>query len=292
MSDTFEKQLMQREEFFLLQLKEKKTYIQSFQELIYFYYDNNGREFPWRKTTDPYSVFISEVMLQQTQADRVVSKYKSWIERFPNFEILAKASFQEVLSEWQGLGYNRRAKFLHSSAKLSLEQYNGSIPDTLEELVVFPGIGPNTAASISAFAFNKPVVFIETNIRAAYLHFFFKDSEGVYDNELMPIIEKTLDTKNPKEWYNALMDYGTMLKKKYKNPSRKSKHYVTQKPFKGSDREIRGAILKLLVSRPEILMSDMSKLIDKDAARVQKNILNLEREGFLKRKNSYISLVS
>lgn len=288
----FEKQTEKLEEIFLKALKNGDGYVKPFQELIYVYYDHAGRIFPWRETREPYKIFISEVMLQQTQTDRVVQKYLSWIKRFPSFKALAKASFPEVLEEWQGLGYNRRAKFLHESAKKSIEHFNGSIPNNPEELVEFPGIGSNTAASITAFAFNKPVVFIETNIRALYIHMFFRGQTDVHDNDLMIFIEETLDRENAKEWYNALMDYGVMLKKKYKNPSRKSKHHTKQKAFKGSDREIRGAILKALVSRDSIPLNELPRLIDKNPERVEKNVANLEKEGFVVLKNNSISLSS
>lgn len=286
----FEAEHKRIESTFLSSLAEKDESSLYFKELIYHYFDHRGRSFPWRKTTNPYHIFISEVMLQQTQADRVVEKYNSWIDRFKSFEELAKATFPEVLQEWQGLGYNRRARFLHESAKKSIEHFNGSIPDDPEKLVNFPGIGPNTAASITAFAFNKPVVFIETNIRAVYLHFFFRGKSDIDDKQLMPIIRATLDSENPREWYNALMDYGTMLKKKFKNPSRKSKHHIKQKPFKGSDREIRGQILKLLVEHNSMPIDDVAAMIDKDPIRVQKNIQSLEKEGFIQAQQEKIQL--
>lgn len=286
----FEAEHKKIESTFLSSLAEKDESSLYFKELIYHYFDHRGRSFPWRKTTNPYHIFISEVMLQQTQADRVVEKYNSWIDRFKSFEELAKATFPQVLQEWQGLGYNRRARFLHESAKKSIEHFNGSIPDDPERLVDFPGIGPNTAASITAFAFNKPVVFIETNIRAVYLHFFFRGKSDIDDKQLMPIIRTTLDSENPREWYNALMDYGTMLKKKFKNPSRKSKHHIKQKPFKGSDREIRGQILKLLVEHNSMPIDDVAAMIDKDPIRVQKNIQSLEKEGFIQAQQGKIQL--
>lgn len=286
----FEAEHKKIESTFLRSLAEKDESSLYFKELIYHYFDHRGRSFPWRKTTNPYHIFISEVMLQQTQADRVVEKYNSWIDRFKSFEELAKATFPQVLQEWQGLGYNRRARFLHESAKKSIEHFNGSIPDDPEKLVDFPGIGPNTAASITAFAFNKPVVFIETNIRAVYLHFFFRGKSDIDDKQLMPIIRTTLDSENPREWYNALMDYGTMLKKKFKNPSRKSKHHIKQKPFKGSDREIRGQILKLLVEHNSMPIDDVAAMIDKDPIRVQKNIQSLEKEGFIQAQQGKIQL--
>lgn len=285
MSDQFTKEHQVFERNLKKAITEEKNIDKSMQELVYHYFDNHKRSFPWRKTKRPYNIFISEVMLQQTQAPRVIEKYTSWIKRFKNFEELASASFEDVLAEWKGLGYNRRAKFLHQSAKKIIELHNGKLPKEVEQLEKLPGIGPNTARSISAFAFNKPVVFIETNIRAVFLHIFFKNNNEVSDKKLMPLIEETLDRQNPRDWYNALMDYGTMLKKKYKNPSRKSKHHIKQKPFKNSNREIRGLILKILLEKKGADKNSIIKLIEKDPEKIILNLKQLEKEHFVTQKN-------
>lgn len=263
----------------------------AFQDLIYHYYDHYKRSFPWRETRDPYNVYISEVMLQQTQAPRVVEKYNAWIRKFPNFKTLADASFADVLSEWKGLGYNRRAKYVYQTAQKIQSEYNGTLPSTIEELEKLTGIGPNTARSIAAFAFNKPVVFIETNIRAVYIHIFFADKRDVSDADLMPLIEKTADQNNSKEWYNALMDYGVMLKKKHKNPSRKSKHYTKQKQFKGSNREVRGKILEILLKKNGLEKDAIITLINDSPEKVVLNIDNLKKEGLIQevQKKYYIA---
>lgn len=230
---------------------------------IYAYYKTHRRSFPWRECISPYRVLVSEIMLQQTQAPRVVAKYNEFIKKFPSLKKLNEASTKDVLSAWQGLGYNRRALYLKSITK---------IPKTYEELVELPGIGPNTAGSILAFAYNIPHPFIETNIRSVYIHFFFKNKEKVDDKEIMELIKETLDQKNPREWYYALMDYGAMLKKTA-NPSLKSKHYKKQSPFKGSHREKRGKVLKILLEKPDKLLK-------------YKNIAEeLLKEGFIKKVN-------
>lgn len=217
-----------------------------FKETIWNYYHVQGRDFSWRNVDDPYKVFISEVMLQQTQTKRVIAKYEEFLEAFSSFEMLALASLRDVLSVWQGLGYNRRGKFLYEAAQIIIEIYNGILPNDPELLVRLPGIGPATAASICAFAFNRPTVFIETNIRAVYLHFFFYEKTAIHDKELFPLIEQTVDQKNPREWYYALMDYGVLLKQTIPNPNRASKHHAVQSKFEGSDRQIRGKIVRLL----------------------------------------------
>jgi A/G-specific adenine glycosylase len=252
-----------------------------FVKTILSHYKRAGRDFPWRKTTNPYRILVSEIMLQQTQADRAVAKYKEFLKAFPTVQALAGASLKEVLIVWQGLGYNRRAKMLHATAQKIADEYRGKVPKKSEELETLPGLGPYTARAICAFAYNQPVVFIETNIRSVYIHFFFKDKEHISDKELLPYLERTLYRKNPRTWYSALMDYGAFLKKQEVNPSRKSKHYVKQSRFKGSDRELRGAILKLLLKNAfteSSLVSDLPLFTKK---RIQTQLKTLTREGFV-----------
>lgn len=244
-----------------------------FKKIIWNYYSINGRLFDWRNVDDPYKVFISEVMLQQTQTYRVAPKYSQWILAFPDFLTLANASLKEVLLQWQGLGYNRRGMYLHCAAQEIIQKYNGNLPDDPNLLVDLPGIGKATAASICAFAFNKQTIFIETNIRAVYIHFFFSGKDNVHDNEILPLVAATVDTDNPREWYYALMDYGVMLKKTLVNPSRKSKHHHKQSKFEGSDRQIRGMILRILTkSTDAIPKQKLTDMIGKDHVRVQKII--------------------
>lgn len=203
---------------------------------------------PWREDPSVYNVVVSELMLQQTQVERVVPKFNEFISLFPDFPALAKAPLSEVIIAWQGLGYNRRAKYLHELAKAVVAR--GDLPDTLEELVKLPGIGKNTAGAILAYAFDKPVVYIETNIRTVYLHHYFADRFDVDDKELLPIVERTLDHDEPRSWYSALMDYGTYLKKQGLGRNDASRHYKKQSSFKGSVRQMRGAILRALASGP------------------------------------------
>lgn len=254
---------------------------QVFTKTIWSHYRKSGRVFPWRKTTNPYRILVSEIMLQQTQAPRVVQKYKEFLKAFPTPLSLANAPLKEVLSMWQGLGYNRRAKMLHDTAKAIVKNYKGKIPNEAQVLETLPGIGPYTARAICAFAYNQPVVFIETNIRSVYIHFFFKHKVDVHDSELMPYITKTLDVERPREWYSALMDYGSFLKREGVNPSRKSKHHTVQSPFKGSDRELRGAILTRILKRPlseEVVVRELSSYTKK---KIQQQLKTLTKEGFL-----------
>jgi A/G-specific adenine glycosylase len=252
--------------------------ILKFQSKIYRYYMRHGRKFPWRETDNPYHIVVSEFMLQQTQTQRVLTKYKQFIDRFPEISVLAESSLKDVVKEWQGLGYNRRAMYLHKTAQKVVNEYNGCIPEDINILKTFPGIGDATSAAIAAFAFEKPVVLIETNIRAVYIYFFFTGT--VRDADIRPVVAQTVDCDSPREWYYALMDYGVMLKKRVKNPGRRSAHYTKQKPFEGSNRQIRGKILQWL-STDSYTKNELIAKIGADSKRVSTILDQLEKEGFI-----------
>lgn len=201
------------------------------------------RDMPWREDARPYYVLVSELMLQQTQVERVVPKFSAFVAAFPDERTLAAASLAEVLKLWQGLGYNRRAKFLHEAAKKIIEL--GEFPDDEQGLVALPGVGKNTAGAILTYAYNQPAIYIETNVRAVYIHHFFQDVDIVDDSAIRPLLEQTIDKDRPREFYWALMDYGSWLKKQGVGPSR-SRHYKKQSPLKGSIREVRGQIIATL----------------------------------------------
>lgn len=257
----------------------------AFIDLVWKYYEESGRhDLPWRQTSDPYHIMVSELMLQQTQVERVIPKYEAFIQRWPTAHDLAQSKLAEVLSEWQGLGYNRRAKFLRECALVVVEQHAGQFPRTERELRELPGIGPYTAGAIMAFAYNEPVVFIDTNVRRVYLHHFFAHKEGVADAELVSIIERTVPAQQAREWYSALMDYGTYLKRTVGNPNRRSKHYIKQSKFEGSDRQIRGAILKELKKRSFTLPMLTKSLSEFDGARLQEQVQKLLNEGLISKK--------
>jgi len=264
-----------------------------FRDRIYSEYRKGSRTFPWRSTEDPYRILISEVMLQQTQAgSRTVEKYHVFLEYFPNIVCLAKASLKDVLTIWQGLGYNRRAKALRDTARILVKEYGGVIPNDAEALIKLPGIGPYTASAICAFAFNQPTVFIETNIRSVYIHFFFfRRRREIDDREIMPLIEETLDRKNPRRWYAALMDYGATLKRHAGNPNRRSKHYSRQSVFEGSDRQIRGLILREL-SRGALTFRAISQKTAFESTRVHKQLSALSREGLIFKKGRLFTLAT
>lgn len=259
--------------------------ISQFQETVGDYYAKHARELPWRQpekdgTYNPYHIMVSEIMLQQTQVTRVIDKYQQFIDAFPDVATLAKAPFSEVLKHWNGLGYNRRAKYLHQAAQhIAIMK---SFPANIHELEALPGIGKNTAAAICTYAYNQPQVFVETNIRTVYIHHLFKDRSDVSDTEILPLVSQTVDKHNPREWYWALMDYGTHLKKTVGNVSRSSKHYVKQSKFEGSMRQVRSAVLKLLIIGPQS-EEQLKKAVQDD--RLEKALKSLMNDDMIRKKS-------
>jgi len=262
--------------------------ILEFQETIWEKGRELFRDMPWRADTRPYYVMVSEIMLQQTQVDRVIPKFEAFIERFPTVELLAKASLGEVLQMWSGLGYNRRAKFLHEAAIKIMGEYDGIFPDTPEGLISLPGIGVNTAGAILAYSFNSPSIFIETNIRTVYFYHFFLEREVVSDTELRAVVEATIDTEHPREWYWAMMDYGSFLKRQGIGQNNKSRHYKKQSPLKGSVREVRGQILKLLTTADFNEIELRTELLADE--RFEPALTSLEKEGLILKTNQTFHL--
>ena len=266
--------------------------ISKFQKIVLDHYRESRRDLAWRSTTDPYRILVSEIMLQQTQVDRVAVKFPAFIETFPDFASLAAAPLGEVLAVWQGMGYNRRAIALQKCAQRVLTEFDGLLPASIDTLATFPGIGRATASSICAFAFNMPVIFIETNIRRVCIHFFFSDTAAVNDAEILPIVQDTLYREDPRTWYNALMDLGTSLKKTVPNPNRRSVHYTKQSAFEGSDREIRGWILKSLIAGKKITDTIIMDHFPGDPPRIRRIIAALEAEGFIVQNEDFLTLSS
>lgn len=266
--------------------------IAAFRKEIWAHYRRAGRgDMPWRRTNDPYRIFVSEVMLQQTQVARVMEYYPRFIRRFPDFRALARAGSGDVLAAWQGLGYNRRAIYLRRAAEIVMREFGGRLPRGRAALESLPGIGPGTSGSLMAFAFNEPTVFIETNIRRVFIHFFFPGRKKVTDIELERYIERSLDTARPREWYWALMDYGAAMASGSRtaqrgNPNRRSAHYKKQEPFTGSDREARGKILRWTLAAKKNTMSvrTLSRALALPRQRFESALHALEKEGFIIRK--------
>ena len=198
-------------------------------------------------SVDPYKILVSEVMLQQTQVDRVIPKFKAFLKAFPTLDALARAPLPQLLSEWKGLGYNRRALYLQRAARTIRDEYGGVLPRDPELIEMLPGVGHYTARAVSVFAFNTPQVFIETNIRRVFLYHFFDGKTGISDEQLLPVVAKALWITDPRKWYSALMDYGALGLRDVPNPNTRSRHYTRQTRFEGSTRHARATILDYVV---------------------------------------------
>lgn len=273
------------------------TVQQPFLDAVWSYYHDHGRDLPWRHAEpsglfDPYKILVSEVMLQQTQVARVITKYHEFLQAFPSVQDLASASLGDVLRLWQGLGYNRRAKFLWQAAQMVVQEFGGQFPQSQQELTRLPGVGTNTAGAICAYAYDQPVVFIETNIRTVYIHHFFADRDDVHDKELVPLVTESLQQvmaskQSPQEFYWALMDYGTHLKSTVGNRTRSSKHYAKQSAFVGSRRQVRGQVLRHLAAGPASQTVLGKNIADERLDSVLDDLLG---EGLIVRRGQLLSL--
>jgi A/G-specific adenine glycosylase len=266
--------------------------IASFQETVRTFYQEHGRhDLPWRQAEadgsfDPYKILVSEIMLQQTQVARVIPKYLAFLSKFPNVEELAQAKPGNVLAAWNGLGYNRRARFLWQTAQRVSQEFGGAFPNNLKQLITLPGVGPNTAGAIMAYAFNEPAVFIETNIRTVFIHHFFKDQANIPDKVILELVNKTLDREQPRCWYWSLMDYGSYLKQTVGNLNQYSKSYTKQSKFEGSRRQLRGRIIKLLIGQT-MTLHQLNAVVDD--ARLGGVLEDLVREGIIQKSgNQYV----
>jgi A/G-specific adenine glycosylase len=254
--------------------------ITQFQKEVWDFYHKNRRSFPWRETTNPYKILVSEIMLQQTQADRVVRFYEVFLKRFPNPKKLAEATFTEIYPYWQGLGYNRRAMNLKKAAEKSITEYKGKFPENPQELEEFPGIGPYTSKAVAIFSANYPVACIETNIRRVFIHHFFKNKKNISDESIMRLAELALPKERSREWHWALMDYGAYLKTVVENPNRRHENYSVQSKFEGSARQARGMILKML-SAKEMSSKEIEKRTKRTEAEIIPILEALAKEGFV-----------
>jgi A/G-specific adenine glycosylase len=257
--------------------------VRGFRTMVRSHYRKNGRDLPWRKSRTPYRVLVSEVMLQQTGVQRVREKYRQFLRAFPSLRALAGAEYRDVLAVWKGLGYNRRAFRLKRTAELIVAEHGGRVPRDVDALVALPGIGRATACAVLAYAFNMPVAFIETNIRRVYIHFFFEGAGPVSDSDILPLVEKTLDRRNPREWCDALMDYGALLGSAGSDPNWRGTRYRRQPPFEGSVRQARGLILGALLRAARSSHSRLAAQTGMKAGLFAKALAQLVSEGLVVR---------
>jgi|JI8StandDraft_1071087.scaffolds.fasta_scaffold70360_2 A/G-specific adenine glycosylase len=266
--------------------------IQEFRKKIRMFYRAHKRDLPWRKTHDPYKILVSEVMLQQTQVDRVIPKYLAFIKQFPTARRLAEARTVDVLALWSGLGYNSRALRLKRAAETIVAEYGGRVPKDKVQLVALPGIGPYTAGAIRTFAYDLPDEYLETNIRTVFIHEFFSTTKRqVSDSELIELVRMTLPARDWCGWYSALMDYGAHLKSEGKSQNAKVVGNKKQSRFLGSNREVRGAVVKLLVQKKKITGKEKSLTKHFSDERLVQALRGLEKEGIVRAVNRVYVLV-
>lgn len=261
-----------------------------FRDIVWDYYRDHGRSMPWRDDPTPYKVLVSEFMLQQTQVSRVTVKFAEFTGEWPDWQSLANAPQADVVRAWKGLGYNRRALWLHAVAARVVTEFGGELPSEESDLVSFRGIGPNTGGAVLAYAFNQPVVFIETNIRRVFIHHFFPDEKEVHDKDILPLVEQALDHEHPREWYWALMDYGSYLATQVVNPNRRSRHYARQSAFAGSMRQLRGLVLERLLIQPELLDQLEKSFEGFSKEQVRTALRDLQSDGFLEVVDGHYSM--
>jgi A/G-specific adenine glycosylase len=256
--------------------------VSSFHNLVWAFYRHSKRDFPWRSTTDFYKILVSEIMLQQTQAPRVVDHYRSFLQKFPSVVTLARATQADVVSAWQGLGYYRRARFIHQSAKeICRRNWDVETPTDPKLLSELPGIGYNTAAAILVYSKNLPIGFVETNIRTVIIHHFFADKDKTSEKEILSKVIEVLNHDNPREWYWALMDYGTSLKKQGLTTHRKASVYTKQSTFVGSTRQLRAGILRFVSRGPQSLTQLEHEFFDQ---RLEEALEGLIRDKLIQTK--------
>ncbi len=260
--------------------------VSELQDLVWDYYAQHARDLPWRhEPFDAYQILVSELMLQQTQVSRVIPKYQAFIKLFPTIKQLAEASLAEVLIAWSGLGYNRRAKYLHQAAKQLETHFE---PWTLTDLTACKGIGNNTAGAVLTYAYNSPNPFIETNIRTVMIHHLFSERENIDDKELLPVVHQLIDQQHPREFMWAMMDYGSFLKANHGNSARFSKHHTKQSKFEGSWRQLRGQVIKQLTIHPRSVHSLQTYITD---VRLPEVLRQLEAEQLIQKYEENYQLV-
>ncbi|WP_303726965.1 adenine glycosylase [Denitrobacterium detoxificans] len=267
--------------------------IAEFQDRVYEagrLYEREG--LPWRYIDDPYAVYLSEVMLQQTQVKRVLEYWPRFLDAFPTLDALAAAEPSAVLGLWQGLGYNRRALSLLKCAKECVERFDGMLPTQERDLISLPGIGPSTAAGIISFAHNRSSVYIETNVRTVFIDQFFPEEDEVHDKQIEPLVRESCPQDDARRWYYALLDWGAHIKQTKGNASRRSKSYTRQSKFEGSRRQKRAFVVRELLSHQGIPVEHMKRSLDAFEVSAGREattqelfdgiVGDLQREGFLR----------
>lgn len=250
--------------------------IAAFQRHILDWYAAFGRKLPWRGDPDPYHILVSEVMLQQTGVARVLDRYPEFLQRFPTIESLAAASRADVISAWQGLGYNRRALNLKRAAEMIVRDHGGRVPREVAQLETLPGIGPYTARAVASFAFQVQVPVVDTNVRRVLSNWVGRD---LTLGETWDLARRILPQGKASDWNGALMDYGALVQRA--TPRRTER---ASQPFVTTNRFWRGRIVDALRANPQ---STMAQLVDalpypnRDEERIRHLVSALHDEGMV-----------
>ena len=277
-------------------MKLSKRAIRVFQNRIFSWWARNKRDLPWRHTHDPYTILVSEVMLQQTQVSRVIAKYEEFLYFFPDVYTLSHATAAKVLRVWRGMGYNRRALYLRKAAKMVVEKWKGEFSESERQLSTLPGVGTYTARALLVFAFKKQIWAVDTNIRKIITHFFFKgkpQKESVIDD----VAQQLVPENKSWEWHQALMDYAALRLRDVKRPfaqGKFSKKLRRSIPFRETNRFYRGRIVDRLRGGQvgeKKLLKELVGTYHKSEDLFQTILVGLERDGLIARtKNNMVSL--
>jgi A/G-specific adenine glycosylase len=252
------------------------------QSRILGWYAANGRDLPWRRTTDPYAILVSEIMLQQTQVPRVVPKFTGFLAVYPRLEDLAKAPLDDVLRLWKGLGYNNRARRLRDCAATAVAAADSGparLPRTRDGLRALPGIGPYTARAVLAFAHNDDVAAVDANVRRVLTHELNLPAD-LGDRELQRVADDVLPRGRSRDWHNALMDYGALvLTARATGIAPRTR----QGAFEGSRRWYRSRLLQALLDDGPQHHDRLAALLDVTPAGAAELADLLSRDGLVRR---------
>jgi A/G-specific adenine glycosylase len=272
--------------YYFLWMQPDEQHIKELHKKVMNFYTVNKRDLPWRKTVDPYHIMLSEVMLQQTQVDRVKEKYLLWTTKWPTIGDLARAERKEVLAAWMGLGYNNRAVRLHETAKKISTEYQGDVIGALRSGEKLPGIGPYTSRAIRIFAANENICTVDTNIRRILIK-EYNLKENTSEEALYTLAGRCVPEGKSREWHNALMDYGAIYL-----TSRVTgiKPRTRQGRFEGSDRQARAQVLSYLLKHDQVDKNKLANAIGIKGTKLVRVLASLKKDDLIHERKSTFEL--
>ena len=260
--------------------------VRAFRRKVLRFYRRSGRDLPFRHTTDPYRIVVAEVMLQQTQVDRMLFWYEAWLERWPDWHSLARAGRREVLKMWSGLGYNRRALYLLETARRVVNEYQGRLPSDYRALIRLPGIGPYVANAVLVFAFGQRRAAVDTNVRRVLIHELGLPPD-IPAKAVQEIAQAVLPRTDPAEWHHALMDYGALALPRQAGRPRSRE---AGERYEGSLRQVRGEIIRRLTTAARIRLDTVARSLACPLGTVVRAATALEKEGLVRVSRHYVRL--